>query len=868
MADLSYTVDVNTTAGVTNLQKLQDKVTALSGKFTTLQTSVTALFLGATVKGAMAFADAISDIATATNIATENVLGFSHAVEMNGGSSEGAQKALTKLGIAIGDAADGSDKAQNAFARVGVTLTDLRNLSEKQILAKTIKGLADIKDASIRASAQAAIFGKTLKGVDMVGIAAGYNDAVIESVKYARAVDQAGVVHDKLSAAFEKFQLSLLKTLGPLADFLEKLKPEQIDAFIEALVKIGGTAGAIAGVSKAIGWVIAGITALSGYWAAGSGLVVTGAAKMSGAFVALAEYSRYIGVAIADAWTLIKGPFAGMADYLLRIRLAFAAVGSEAGTFWTILRTVLGVGAVGVGAFATGVGAVALAIAGVAAVAYTLGEVIDMVFGTRIISGFADGVTYIWNKMKDIAGLKAPSAQDTSDAARQAFRKSEIADYAKINKALAEEATKTRDVKNALDAKILSIQQASKEYAFHNAQVLKGIGFENSMIGKTAEETEVWRAQKSVFDDAGAAMKKLTDEKLAAQAALKPGETSMSSYYDAEIKKIRESAEADAARLGVAVTGNQSLKAIEKDRLQTIENITKAIEDQIARQQTLGGLLQGANDKRVDVAFEGAQAKRNPLEKQMASIQEEARKASLEAGRAFSAGFEGMDLSTAQAQELADGLAVIADRYNGIRDAQLANLDASRSWEAGWKDAFDSYVENATNAATRAGETFNAISGAMNSAIDNFVDNGKFSFADFASSLIKDMIKIEMKALAMEGLKGLFGEKGSGGGLFSAIGSFFGGFFADGGQPPMNKPSMVGEKGPELFIPRSAGTIVPNGGAAGGGQQITNNNTTVNHYTVNAVDAKSVAQLFAENRKQLLGTVRMAQAEQPFASRI
>jgi hypothetical protein len=130
------------------------------------------------------------------------------------------------------------------------------------------------------------------------------------------------------------------------------------------------------------------------------------------------------------------------------------------------------------------------------------------------------------------------------------------------------------------------------------------------------------------------------------------------------------------------------------------------------------------------------------------------------------------------------------------------------------------------------------------------------------------MIKIEMKALAMEGLKGLFGEKGSGGGLFSAIGSFFGGFFADGGQPPMNKPSLVGEKGPELFIPRSAGTIVPNG-AAGGSQQVINNtNTTHNHYTVNAVDAKSVAQLFAENRKQLLGTVRMAQAEQPFASRI
>ena len=34
--------------------------------------------------------------------------------------------------------------------------------------------------------------------------------------------------------------------------------------------------------------------------------------------------------------------------------------------------------------------------------------------------------------------------------------------------------------------------------------------------------------------------------------------------------------------------------------------------------------------------------------------------------------------------------------------------------------------------------------------------------------------------------------------------------FADGGRPPLNQPSIVGERGPELFVPDSAGTIVPN----------------------------------------------------------
>ena len=34
--------------------------------------------------------------------------------------------------------------------------------------------------------------------------------------------------------------------------------------------------------------------------------------------------------------------------------------------------------------------------------------------------------------------------------------------------------------------------------------------------------------------------------------------------------------------------------------------------------------------------------------------------------------------------------------------------------------------------------------------------------------------------------------------------------FADGGEPPLGQPSIVGERGPELFVPKTAGTIIPN----------------------------------------------------------
>lgn len=58
-----------------------------------------------------------------------------------------------------------------------------------------------------------------------------------------------------------------------------------------------------------------------------------------------------------------------------------------------------------------------------------------------------------------------------------------------------------------------------------------------------------------------------------------------------------------------------------------------------------------------------------------------------------------------------------------------------------------------------------------------------------------------------------------------SVGKFLG--FADGGRPPTGRMSIVGERGPEIFMPDSAGTIYPNGqlpptatagfGSSGGG---------------------------------------------------
>ena len=70
-----------------------------------------------------------------------------------------------------------------------------------------------------------------------------------------------------------------------------------------------------------------------------------------------------------------------------------------------------------------------------------------------------------------------------------------------------------------------------------------------------------------------------------------------------------------------------------------------------------------------------------------------------------------------------------------------------------------------------------------------------------------------------------FGKGASGGekkGLGGFLGGLLGGLFAEGGRPPVGKASIVGERGPELFVPKVAGTIVPNNAIGGGGDSVTN----------------------------------------------
>jgi lambda family phage tail tape measure protein len=183
-------------------------------------------------------------------------------------------------------------------------------------------------------------------------------------------------------------------------------------------------------------------------------------------------------------------------------------------------------------------------------------------------------------------------------------------------------------------------------------------------------------------------------------------------------------------------------------------------------------------------------------------------------------------------------------------------IAAQRTFLFGWNKTFKQYVEDSTNYARLAEEMFASVTGNMTSALDKFVDTGKLSFSDLANSIVKDLLKIQLRMAMMQGVSSMFGGGGLGG-IFNAIvrssnqasPDFVGPAFAAGGEPPVNMPSLVGENGPELFVPRTAGTIISNNqlaNAMGGAPQTVFNGPYIAN--MSAIDTQSGLQFLAKNK--------------------
>lgn len=170
-----------------------------------------------------------------------------------------------------------------------------------------------------------------------------------------------------------------------------------------------------------------------------------------------------------------------------------------------------------------------------------------------------------------------------------------------------------------------------------------------------------------------------------------------------------------------------------------------------------------------------------------------------------------------------------------LQEKRKEILEEQKTFGSGLADAMKAFSEEVNNQAAYAGRIFNTMSQGFTDSILNFVKTGKLSFKDLFASLMTEIIKMQANRLFLQ----LFG----GGGVF---GSLLGipapvpGSRAVGGPVMAGQPYVVGERGPELFVPSGPGTVMANGRFGGGGMtQVT--------YNIQAVDAMSFKQMVARD---------------------
>jgi tape measure domain-containing protein len=167
-----------------------------------------------------------------------------------------------------------------------------------------------------------------------------------------------------------------------------------------------------------------------------------------------------------------------------------------------------------------------------------------------------------------------------------------------------------------------------------------------------------------------------------------------------------------------------------------------------------------------------------------------------------------------------------------MQAARQASFEQQNTFINGFQKAMNGFTQTVNDNAAYGQRIFDTMTQGFTNSILKFVETGKLSFKDLFRSLMVEIIKMQANKFFLQ----LFGKGGVFGNLLPGI---FG-TRATGGPVMAGKPYVVGERGPELFVPSGPGTVVANDRLGGGG-------TTQVIYNINAVDAMSFKQMVARD---------------------
>lgn len=206
---------------------------------------------------------------------------------------------------------------------------------------------------------------------------------------------------------------------------------------------------------------------------------------------------------------------------------------------------------------------------------------------------------------------------------------------------------------------------------------------------------------------------------------------------------------------------------------------------------------------------------------------------------------------------------------------QLAQKYQQGTFAEGFQDAMKMSVANVTTTFQIGQRAFESMIGNMESALTRFVQTGKLSSKDLARSIISDLIAIQLRAQATtifsRLIGGLFpgstmGPPTAAAALPASFDQYLAGRRAEGGPVSANSPYLVGERGPELFVPSRSGAVVPNNQLAsvmGSGQTVNYNGPVIQN--MSAIDTQSGLEFLVRNKQAVWAANQSAQRSLPMS---
>jgi len=262
----------------------------------------------------------IYDMSQRTGLSAESLTELKFAAEQSGSSLEGMEVGLRKLGIALTNAADGSQEAIDKFTNIGLAVTDFAGKSVSDSLDLVLGKLAEMPAGFERSSAAVELFGKT--GTSILPMLADGTAGLAEM--RAKAHELGVVLSDEAAAKADllgdKLDEAKTRVRGLSLEIGAKLTPYLIAAvngFQQLTTWLENNRGAMTALAAIIGGAV--VTAIVALVAAIGWIPIAVGAAVAGAAIGLTYLANHFDDVrdwIITTWQKIKAPFAAVFKWI------------------------------------------------------------------------------------------------------------------------------------------------------------------------------------------------------------------------------------------------------------------------------------------------------------------------------------------------------------------------------------------------------------------------------------------------------------------------------------------------------------------------------------------------------------------------